>query len=289
VLTEQFSGLAETQPELVAHHYTEAGLATEAVGYWQRAGARSNASFAYVEAVAHCTTGLNMLRTLPDTPPRAQRELDIQIELGRALLSTKGMAAPETGHVYARARELCRYVGDTSRLLLVLAGLHAFYTNRGELQTARELDEERLILAQSQHDPALLMAAHADLGDTLYILAELVPARAHYEQAIALSTSQQDATLTGRVPRGVNCLAYLGLTLWRLGHPDRALARLHAAFTQAQELSHPYSLARALCHASWFYQFYGEVCATQERAEAALALSTERGFAQLVGVGMFWR
>src|SRR6266545_5603204 len=126
-------------------------------------------------------------------------------------------------------------------------------------------------------------------GDTLYHLGELVPARAHYAQALALSTSQQDAALTGRVPRGVNCLAYMGLTLWRLGHPEQALTRLHAARTLAQELSHPYSLARVLCYAAWFHQFQREVRATQERAEAALALSTEQGFAQLVGVGMFWR
>ncbi len=106
----------ETQPELLAHHYTEAGLAAQAVGYWQRAGERSNARSAYVEAVAHLTKGLEVLQTLPDTPARARHELDMQLALGQALPVTKGYAAPEVGHAYARARELCQQVGDTPQL-----------------------------------------------------------------------------------------------------------------------------------------------------------------------------
>ena len=113
----------ETQPELLAHHYTEAGLAAQAVGYWQRAGERSTARSAYVEAVAHLTKGLEVLQTLPDTPERARHELDMQIALGQALQVTKGPSAPEVGHAYARARELCQQVGDTPQLAAVLGGL----------------------------------------------------------------------------------------------------------------------------------------------------------------------
>jgi class 3 adenylate cyclase len=102
---------AETQPELLAHHYTEAGLAAQAVGYWQRAGERSNARSAYVEAVVHLTKGLEVLQTLPDTPARAQRELEMQLALGQALGVTKGSGAPEVGHAFACARELCNQVG----------------------------------------------------------------------------------------------------------------------------------------------------------------------------------
>jgi len=138
VLVEQFPDLADTQPELLAQHYTEAGLAEEAVGYWQRAGERSRARSADVEAVAHLTKGLRVLTTLPDTPTRAQRELDMQLTLGRALAVAKGFAAQETGHAYGRARELCRQMGDTTRLFAVLVGLREFYLNRGELHTARE-------------------------------------------------------------------------------------------------------------------------------------------------------
>src|SRR5262249_12181834 len=85
VLVGQFPDLVETQPELLAQHYTEAGRAEEAVEYWQRAGERSSIRSAYVEAVAHCTKALDVLKTLPDTPARAQRELDLLLTLAGAL------------------------------------------------------------------------------------------------------------------------------------------------------------------------------------------------------------
>jgi predicted ATPase/class 3 adenylate cyclase len=277
VLTEQFPGLAETQPELVAHHYTEAGLAAEAVEYWQRAGERSNARSAYVEAVAYLTKGLEVLKTLPDTPTHAPHELEMQIALSQALAGTKGFAATERGHALARARELCRQLGDATRLFAVLMGLSELHVNRGELQTARELDEEGLALAQRQQDPASLMWAHWDLGGSLYWLGELVLARTHLEQAIALYTPQQDRSLSGHTLSGVPCLAYAAFTLWRLGYPDQALARIHEMLTLAQELSHAYSLARALHYATSLYVLRREWSTAQARAEAALALSTEQG------------
>jgi predicted ATPase len=126
VLEDQFPDTAETQPELLAQHYTEARLAEQAVGYWQRAGERSNTQSAYVEAVAHLTKGLEVLKTLPDTPARAQHELDMQIALGHALAGTKGQASPEREHAFVRARALCHQVGDTSRLFTVLVGLRLF-------------------------------------------------------------------------------------------------------------------------------------------------------------------
>ena len=182
----------ETQPELLAHHSTEAGLAAQAVGYWQRAGERSTARSAYVEAVAHLTKGLEVLQTLPDTPARTRHELDMQIALGQALWVTKGRSAPEVGHAYARARELCRQIGDTPQLFVVLRGLADFYRARGELETARELGEQLLALAQHQHDPDHLANAHSVLGEAMFYLGEFVPARAHLEQALAVSAAPQD-------------------------------------------------------------------------------------------------
>ena len=192
----------ETQPELLAHHSTEAGLAAQAVGYWQRAGERSTARSAYVEAVAHLTKGLEVLQTLPDTPERAQRELDMQIALGQALQVTKGLAAPEVGHAYARARELCQQVGDTPQLFVVLMGLAEFYRARGELEAARELGEQLLALAQRQHDPERLAACPLALGEVLFYLGEFVPARAHLEQALAVSATPQDRSLPLPLWRG---------------------------------------------------------------------------------------
>jgi class 3 adenylate cyclase len=171
----------ETQPELLAHHCTEAGLAAQAVGYWQQAGERCTTRSAYVEAAAHLTKGLEALQTLPDTPERAQREVDMQIALGLALQVTKGFAALEVGDAYTRARELCQQVGDTPQLAGVLRGLGMFYRSRGELQTARELGEQLLTLAQRQHDPDSLAYAHWALGEVIFYLGEFTPARAHLD------------------------------------------------------------------------------------------------------------
>jgi predicted ATPase len=291
VLETQFPETAETQPELLGHHYTEAGLAAPAVGYWQRAGERSTARSAYVEAVVHLTKGLAVLQTLPDTPVRVQRELEMQLALGQALGATKGSGAPEAGHAFARARELGAQVGDPLQLLRVLGGLGSFYRTRGELQTARELGEQCLALAQGQHDVARLIGAHTDMGVLLYFLGEFVPARAHLEQALALAGPRQDRALTFRAGEDarVSGLGYLAYVLWYLGYPGQALTRSHEMLTYAQALSHTYSLSRALYYAERLHRLRREWSTTQERAEAALAITTEQGFGHSVGVLTFGR
>ena len=143
------------QPELLAHHYTEAGLLAQAVPYWQRAGQRAVQRFAHREAIGHLTKGLDLLKALPDTPEHTYQELDLQTALGPAWMAAKGYAAPEVEQAYGRARELCRQLGETSRLFSVLRGLGAFYFVRGQYQTAREVGEELLTLAQSPHRPEL--------------------------------------------------------------------------------------------------------------------------------------
>jgi class 3 adenylate cyclase/tetratricopeptide (TPR) repeat protein len=287
VVAERFPDLAETQPELLARHYTEAGLAEEAVGYWQRAGARSYAQSAYIEAVGHCTQGLEVLKTLPDTPTRARRELSLLLALGAALRPTKGFAAPEVGHAFTRARELCRHVEDTPQLCNILLSLHAFYQARGDHQTSRELVEQSLALAQRLHEPGRVMRGHANLGTVLYWLGEIVPARLHLEQALTLF-GPYPTLVPGQDPR-VLPLGYMAQTLWRLGYPAQALAWSHEMLTLTQELQYVISLARALHYATLLHQLRREVRATQERAEAALALSTEHGFAQWWGDVTFQR
>jgi predicted ATPase len=159
VLAEQFSDIAETQPELLAHHYTEAGLNEPGVGYWQRAGERAIQRSAHVEAIGHLTKGLGVLQALPDTLERTRQEILLQTTLGPELMAVKGYAAPEVEHAYTRARVLCQQVGDIPQFFPVLRGLWYFYLLRVELQTARELGEQLHSLAQRTHDPALLLEA----------------------------------------------------------------------------------------------------------------------------------
>ena len=170
VFAEQFPDTVATQPELLAHHYTEAGLAEPAVGYWYTAGQHAHERSAHGEAVGHLRKGLELLTTLPDMLEHRQRELDLQITLGAALVATKGIAAPDVEAAYQRARELCQQVGETPQLFPVLGGLVRFYIGRGESQTAWELGEQMLSLAQRVHDSAGLAHAHIMLGHALLSL-----------------------------------------------------------------------------------------------------------------------
>ena len=283
VLVEQFPQTVVAQPELVAHHYTEAGLATQAIPYWQQAGERAIQRSAHVEARAHLTRGLELLQSLPDTPERAPQELTLQLTLGATLQATKGYTAPEVESVYSRARVLCRQVGETSQLFAALIGLRRVYYVQAKLQTAYELDEELLRLAHHAQDVFLLTMAHQSMGATLFALGELVAAREHFEQSMALYDPQQHRAyilLHGEDP-GVLDLSFVSLALMLLGYPAQALRKSHEALTLAQKLAHPYSIMFALSYASCLHQGCREEHLAQEQAEAALALSTEQGFAQL--------
>jgi predicted ATPase len=118
----RFPEMVETQPELLAHHYTEADQSETALHYWQQAGERARQRSANAEAISHLTQGLAVLTALPDTPERARHELDLHIALGNALIAVKGYAAPEVEQTYRRARDLCRQLGEPPDLLPTLWG-----------------------------------------------------------------------------------------------------------------------------------------------------------------------
>jgi TOMM system kinase/cyclase fusion protein len=291
VLETQFPDICATQPELLAHHYTEAGFVTQAIPYWQQAGQRAIHRSAHAEAIAHLSKGLELLKSLSDTPERAQHELGLQVALGLALMAAKGFGAPEVLQAYARARDLCQQVGETPQIFPVLWGLWRFYFVRAEYRAAREMAEQCLDLAQHVQDPALILVASHALGGTEYHLGELTRGRAHLEQGLALYKRQQHRTLTVHygVDLGVWCLSYGAWTLWQCGYPDQALKRSNEAITLAQELSHPHSLASALDYAAFVHCYRREGQATQEQAEAGMALASEKGFPQFVTLGMILR
>ena len=290
-LSERFPETAETQPELVAHHYTEAGLMAQAIPYWQRAGEYAAQRSANVEAIAHLTKGLALLETLPETPEHIRQELVLQTTLGPALRAAKGQGTPEVEKAYRRARELCQQVGEAPQLFDTVRGLWGFYLARGEFQTAHELAEQLLHFAQQVGDRRPLLQAHYALGVTLYWQGTLIPARAHLGEGAALYDPQQHHSLAffhGQDP-GVTCLAYEAHVLWSLGYPDQAVARLSDALTLARKLSHPFSLAFALNFSATLHQRRREGQTTQEQAEVLVTLATEHGFAHLLATGIVLR
>jgi predicted ATPase len=291
VLEAQFPETTEAQPELLAQHYTEAGLTEQAVRSWQRAGHQASDRSATVEAISHFTTGLALLRTLPETPDHTQHALALYIGLGAALQVAKGQAAPEVEHAYLQARALCEQVGETPQLVQVLLGLYRFYLVQSQFHTARELGETLLRLAQHANDPALTVLAHYVLGALWFWLGVLPAARQHLEEGIAHYTPDQSRALVFRMglDPGVGCRAYAALTLWLLGYPEQALARLHDALALAHDLAHPYSLGFARGWAAIMAQLRQDVSAVHEHAEAAVALATEQDFPLWAALGTSMR
>ena len=263
----------------------------KAADYFRLAAEQAARVFADQEAAMLASLGLELLKTLPETPERTQQELALQVALGTALRATKGFGAPEVGKAYERARELCQLTGERSELVPVLRGLWEFYELRAEYQTALEFGEQLLTLAQHLEDPSLLLVAHDVLGDTSVWLGEFVAAREHLEQGIALYDTRQHRShifLYG-YDSGMACLCFAAEALWHLGYPDQALKRIDEALMLARELSQPMGLAFAPTFAAWLHQLRGERQAAQERAETAIAISAEHGIPFLLAWGMIMR
>jgi predicted ATPase len=289
VLETRFAETVEGQPELVAQHYTAAGLTEQAIGYWLRAGQRAVQRSAHQEAVRHLTTGLELLATRPDTPERTEQELNLHMALGPALMATRGYAAAEVEQTYTRAWALCQQMGETPQRFVALRGLWRVYNSRGRLAMAREVGEQLLSLAQHQPDATRRMAAHVSLGYTLTFMGAFTAARPHLEQGITLTDPEAQRTLAlryGQAP-GVRCLCIAAQTLWCRGSPDQGLARSQAACTLARELEHPPSLASALYYAARLHLLRGEAQAAREQAEALIALCTAHTIPQHLALGQF--
>ena len=280
-LETQFSEVAMVQPELVAHHYTEAGLRAQALPYWQRAGQQARERSAHAEAIAHLTKGLELLTTLPDTPERARQELSLHIALGATLAVTKGYGNTEAERVYSRARELCQQLGETLQLFPVQWGLWTCYIVQAKQQLAREVGTQLLSLSQHVQDATFLLEAHMALAGSLHDLGEFTPARHHWDHSLAGYDRQQHRShiMHFGMDLGVFSRAWMSHTLWHLGYPDQALTRSHEALALAEEHAHPFSQAIALAYAVMLHQFRREQHTVYEHADTALALCTEQGFA----------
>ena len=280
-LEAQFPEIVAAQPELLAHHFTEAGLAEQAVECHRRAAERAIERSANPEAIAHLARGLELLTTLPETPQRDKQELMFQVALVAPHWASKGYASQGTERAATRALELCRQVGtDTPEHFQVLWALAAFYMVRGELRTGWRLGEQCLQLAERQQDPGLLGYAHFLMGDLLFWFGELMAARAHLEQGIALYDLERDRAAASRYgfDYGMACHSFLGRVLWHLGYPDQGVTHSEKAIAIADEVSHSFSKAQAISWAAALHQLRREVKRTQELADEDLALTTEQIF-----------
>ncbi len=280
VLEERFAETVATQPELLAHHYTEAGQDEAAISYWQRAGQRAIERSANLEAVSHLMKGIALITQLEETPARLHQELELQTALGTALMATRGFAAPEVERTYSRAQELCQQVGETPQRFSALWGIWYFYAVWPDAQKAVELATQLITLAQRANDAALRMIAHRALGANLIGQGELAQGLAHLRQALTLYNPQQHRALAFVYGQdiGVICQQWSAWALWFLGSPDQALQMQSEALQMAHEADHPLTLVYVMTHSAYFHLFRRERERATALAEIALRLATEQGF-----------
>ena len=292
VLEEKFPETAEDEPELLAHHYTEAGLAEPATRYWQRAGVRASERSANHEAIAHLETALKLADELPRSPARDRQQLAVLIALGPALMAIKGQGASEADLVYRRARELCETVGEPAQQLAVTWGQWILYLNRTQLEKARELTEQLLSIAEKQANSEARLQAHHAACVTFVALDELSSARSHAERGLAvynIDEHRSQAFHFGGHDPGVCCACHAALALWCLGYVDQALERVNEAVKLAEELSQSASLAHAHLFTTRIHQFRQEPRLTQAHAEALITSCAEQGFAEGLAAGRILR
>ena len=290
-LETHFPELMDSQPELLAQHYVEAGLVEKSVAYWGQAGRRSAARSAMAEAAAQLQKGLDQLALLPDDRQRQQQELEFWSALGAALRFVKGQGTPEMGHAFARARELWEQLGSSSEFLHVPYGQSRHHMYRGEFDRAQRLDEDLLRLSRQRGDSAGLVLGHDCYGRDLMLVGRFGSSRCHLDQVLALYDPISHRSLlpqTGSHPR-VSASGQLGIALFCLGFPDQALARSNAAIAEALTLAHPPSLAASLAQGSRLLSLGGDNVALDERAGQLIAVATEQGFPLYRALGTIYR
>ncbi len=290
-LRERYPDVAETQPEILAHHYAGADLREAAIPYLKAAAEKSMRRSANPEAIGHLTKAQELLNGLPEGPERLQEELALQLALGTPLIATKGFASPEVGKVYARAREICELVGQAPQLFPVRWGLWVFHTARAEHRTAQQLAEECRGTGNAANDQDLLMLAHHAAGVTLSALGQHSAALKELQQAIAIHDPDRHVSMAFAYGQdsGVACRCQAAFSQWFLGYPDEARRLNEEAVALAERINHPYSLAAALDYSAWVDQLRGDSAAAQKHAEDAIAISIKHDFVFWLLTGMILR
>ena len=279
-LEQHFPETARKEPELLARHCADAGFHERAVDYRYLAGQQALARCSMAEAATQLVEGLASLERLPDGPDRQRRELALQLALGQASIAAKGFAAPETGRAHARARELCRGLGDPPELLPILYGQSVFHMQHGELITAYDVSTELQRAAERQGDSMALVTAHRMMGSALTQLGRLADSRRQFETALRLHDPErhQNSAVVYAIDLQVMCLSWLSHVLHLLGEPEPALDCHQRAAAYAEALSHPSTSVVMLTWGCIFFELRRDHRAAHAQATAAIEAATEHGF-----------
>ena len=294
-LESQFAEIAESKPELLARHCTEAGLIEKAAGLWGKAGQRSLARSALVEAVAQLTRALDQIATLPATSALRREEIKLQVALINALMHVKGFAAPETKAAVEQARlliEQAEALGeppeDPLLLFSVLFGfwIASFVAFDGDV--VRELAAQFLALAEKHRAAVPLMVGHRLMGASLLFTGDIAGGRAQLDRGFALYDPVEHRPLATRfgADTGVTILYFRSLALWILGYPEAALADTDHALKDARGIGQASTLMAALNITTFTFNFCGDYVAANAAANELVALADEKGASLWKALGM---
>jgi predicted ATPase/class 3 adenylate cyclase len=294
LLENSFADMVEASPELMAHHYSEAGLPDQAVTYRQRAGERAVRRSANQEATGHLTAGLAQLAQLPETPERAKRELALQRLLGQASFAVRGGASPEATRAFSRARELCAAIGDDSSVIPVLFGLWFSDVVGADYANAERSANQLLERAERTGSIGALVVGNMTAAATPMFLGALMQARRHFEKSIEYyrSLSNQQATHLAYeygVDFGEVSYVHAAWCFWLLGHSDQALWLANEALATSERLQHHYTRSRGLYWNGVLHAFRREWSIVELRAAAAITSAQERGQAMAAAAGRIVR
>jgi class 3 adenylate cyclase/tetratricopeptide (TPR) repeat protein len=277
VIAGEFKDLEETQPELLAHHYTEAGNQTEAILYWERAARHAASRSAQCEAISHLKKGLELLERLPPPSDRNRTELRFQLLLAARLIATEGYGAEQVERAYVRASELCREVGDEGALLKAQLGLEGYHFMRADFDRAREIANQVDGLLIRLPDATRQLQAKWAIANILFHQGELMSA---VERMDACLVDYRDARHHPDAVQdvGVMCLCYSSWGKWELGYPDQALQRANAVVELATRLDHRFSMGEAHGFRAAVLHFRGENEFARADAERAIRICEDHGF-----------
>lgn len=256
---------------------------TEAARYFLIAVQKALRIFAYREAIALASRGLEQLKTPSESPERSQLELDLQLVMGLSLLFTSGYAAAGVEEAMTRARILGAELNDTARSFRALELLWTCYFAKGDLRRASDLGTELLTLASASDDRRLLVAAHQSVGFPLFQNGRLAEALTHLDQSLTYDDLERfEGSSPTRVDWAIRALIWSSMSLGLLGYVDQARTRLERGLARSQTLRQPFSEAYARSIASWCCHQLRDAAAARRHAEAALAVSLEHGLAQWI-------
>jgi class 3 adenylate cyclase/predicted ATPase len=292
VVEEQFPSLKDAEPELLAHHYTEAGLAEAAIAHWQEASQRAMQRSAHIEAERHLRKGLAVLETMEETEARNRLGISLHNALGVCLMPTRGFGNPEVANAFATAAAIAHKEGDARGLFVALRGQGQYQMISGDLRTARDQAGNILALAENIGDPGFLIEAHHLGWSALAFTGDFAAARRHAEQGQALYDRGRDHRLTyqfsGHDP-GMCCRSFGSLAVWQLGLPDTALAMCRDGLALAEAVSHPFSVTIALWGMGILALLRRDSSELRVTGETMIAHCQEKGFGPFIPMGKIFR